>query len=193
MPFQKFYLLRHGQTEWNVARRLQGRLDSELTQIGQAQALRQAEIMCPVLAKNPNLSILSSPQGRALTTAKIATNAQEFKIMTDPRLREISAGSWDGCYLADIEESHASLFNQARNPFELMFFAPDGEGASAVQTRCEDFLNQQSAPAMLVTHGATLCVLRGILRGLSFDDTLDLGHEQGCVYVIENGKETILR
>ncbi|WP_439142453.1 histidine phosphatase family protein [Planktotalea sp.] len=193
MAFPKFYILRHGQTEWNVAARLQGQLDSPLTQAGQDQAQRQAEIMRPVLEQNPTLSMFTSPQGRARSTAKIVGDSLMYGFVTDVRLREIGAGPWDGSYLTDIKQSHSALFNQARNAFELMFLAPDGEGQHAVQRRCEAFLTEQTAPAILVTHGATLCVLRGILRGMSFDETLNLEHEQGCVYVIENGKETILR
>ena len=193
MAFPEFYLLRHGQTEWNVAARLQGRYDSALTVTGRAQAQRQAEIMAPVLAQIPEHAIVSSPQGRAVCTAQIVLGLSALNIKTDKRLREITAGRWDGAFLSDIEQSNGHLFEQARNAFELMFLAPDGEGEAAVQARCNAFLQDQNQPTICVTHGATLCVLRGILRGLSFDATLDLDHEQGCVYKIENGKETILR
>ena len=188
-----FYLLRHGQTEWNIARRLQGKLDSPLTETGRVQAQRQGDLLTPILEKFLDIPVISSPQGRALSTAQIAVNKRGNSITSDERLREISAGAWDGAYLDTIEQTHGHLFEQSRNSFELMFLAPDGEGERAVLTRCQDFLNQQHEPAILITHGATLCVLRGILRAMGFDEMLDLSHEQGCIYAIENGEETILR
>ena len=193
MSYPTVYLLRHGQTEWNVASRLQGKLDSPLTEIGRAQAMQQGALLKPILQKFPNATILCSPQGRARETAKIALGGQGNTIQPEPRLREITAGSWDGLYLDDIERTHGHLFEQARNSFELMFLAPNGEGELAVIKRCSNLLADIRSPVILVTHGATLCVLRGLLRGLRFEDTLDLSHEQGCIYKIEKGVETILR
>lgn len=193
MTFPAMYLLRHGQTEWNIASRLQGKLDSPLTEIGRGQALRQRQLLRPILNETPDIQVFCSPQGRALKTAKIALENQSKTLRSEPRLREISAGSWDGTHLEDIERTHGHLFEQARNAFELMFLAPDGEGERSVLDRCSAFLSERTEPAILVTHGATLCVLRGLLRGLAFEDTLDLGHEQGCIYKIEKGIETILR
>jgi len=193
MAFPPLYLLRHGQSEWNAAGRLQGKFDSDLTAVGRAQATRQGDILRAQVAPSQDISILSSPQGRAYETANLVAARRFSPIIKDERLREISAGSWDGKYLDDIERTDGPLYEQSRNAFELMFLAPDGEGAEAVMTRCTSLLTELRAPTILVTHGATLCVLRGILRGLDFDDMLDLSHEQGCVYALENGEETILR
>lgn len=185
--------MRHGQTEWNLAARLQGTLDSPLTTLGREQAQRQGVLAAPILQAFPDIEIFCSPQGRALSTAQIAFEHCATALQPAAALREISAGGWDGAYLEDIERNNGHVFEQARNAFELMFLAPDGEGELAVLERCRDFLENLAGPAILVTHGATLCVLRGILRGLPFDETLDLSHEQGCIYSIKNGFETILR
>ena len=193
MHYPDVYLLRHGQTEWNVASRLQGRFDSALTEKGQAQAARQRDILARLWPDVAPLSVFCSPQGRAQSTAQIAFEGLDVDVKADARLKEISAGSWDGTYLDEIERTNAPLFEQARNAFELMFLAPDGEGEAAVSGRCKSVLADLTGPSVLVTHGATLCVLRGLLCGLSFEETLDLGHEQGCVYAIKSGIETILR
>lgn len=193
MNYPDVYLLRHGQTEWNVASRLQGGLDSPLTAQGRAQAQRQKVLLASLWLELLDAQLYCSPQGRAQATARIAFAGLGPATISDDRLREISAGSWDGAFLDDIERTNAPLFEQARNSFELMFLAPDGEGEEAVIERCNSFLCDLTGPAVLITHGATLCVLRGLLRGLAFEDTLDLSHEQGCVYAIKNGFETILR
>ncbi|MGH1578009.1 histidine phosphatase family protein [Planktotalea sp.] len=193
MVYPTIYLMRHGQTEWNVASRLQGRLDSPLTSQGRAQAQRQGELLASLSDAAQNVIVYASPQGRAQETAKIALKVVGAAHQTDERLREISAGSWDGSYLDEIEQRHGNLFEQARNAFELMFLAPDGEGELSVLARCKSMLADIREPTLLITHGATLCVLRGLLRGLEFEDMLDLSHEQGCIYVIEKGEEKILR
>lgn len=193
MTHPNFYLMRHGQTEWNVASRLQGRFDSDLNAKGLAQAAQQGALLDAVLARHDEIHVFCSPQGRAQMTADVAFRGRPNPIRTDVRLREISAGTWDGLYLSDIERANGDLFKQARNAFELMFLAPDGEGRVSVLERCRGFLSEQTQPSILVTHGATLCVLRGLLRNLAFEYMLDLSHEQGCIYAIENGIETILR
>ncbi|MEN8951536.1 histidine phosphatase family protein [Planktotalea arctica] len=193
MTYPTVYLLRHGQTQWNVAARLQGRLDSDLTEQGRAQALRQGALLSEHWGDLRAADILCSPLGRAQATAHLALDGLGAEFQADARLREITAGSWDGAHLDEIARSDAPLFEQARNSFELMFLAPDGEGAQAVIARCTDLLDALSKTSILFTHGATLCVLRGLLRGLTFEEMLDLSHEQGCIYRIENGVETILR
>jgi probable phosphoglycerate mutase len=193
MSYPTLYLLRHGQTEWNIAARLQGRLDSALTKQGRAQAKQQGTLLNGLLSNLPELDVFCSPQHRAQHTAQIALQGSDQPFQTDDRLREMSAGWWDGCYLDDIERTNGPLFEQARNSFELMFLAPDGEGEDSVLLRCRGLLADLKGPSVLITHGATLCILRGLLRGMRFDDMLDLSHEQGCIYAIENGIETILR
>lgn len=193
MHYPDVYLLRHGQTEWNIAGRLQGRLDSALTKTGRAQAQQQGVLLKELLPNLPDVSFFCSPLGRAQNTAAIVLDGLEHHVHTDTRLREISAGTWDGAFLTEIERTNGPLFEQARNAFELMFLAPDGEGEIATIERCQSFLSELKGPSVLVTHGATLCVLRGLLRGLVFEEMLELGHEQGCVYEIKSGCETILR
>lgn len=193
MSYPPIYLLRHGQTEWNVAARLQGRFDSALTEQGRAQAARQGEILAQLWPELHTPAIFCSPLGRTRASADIALEPLHARYQLDSRLREISAGSWDGTYLDEIERKNGPLFEQSRNAFHLMFLAPDGEGELSVLQRCQSFLDELTGTSVVFTHGATLCVLRGLLRGLEFDEMLDLSHEQGCIYAIENGTETILR
>lgn len=193
MPaFPPVFLLRHGETEWNKAARLQGHLDSPLTAKGKQQAAQQGFLLTEIFESYPDAHILCSPQGRAQKTAQIALSVHDRTATPCNDLREITAGSWDGLRLSDIAQSHGFLVEQARNSFELMFLAPDGEGQDAVLARAERVLAQLRGPSVLITHGATLCVLRGVLRGLAFEEMLDLDHAQGCIYAIKSGEEIIL-
>ena len=193
MCYPTIYLMRHGQTVWNKAGRLQGWLDSPLTEQGIQDAQAQGRLLQPLLERHPQMPIYSSPQGRALRTARLALGPSPREIHQDDRLREISAGSWNGKTLVDIEETWPALFESASNAFELMFYAPDGEGAQAVETRLLSFLGDLKGPTAIFTHGATMSMLRGLLCDIPFHERLNLGQEQGCIYKVDDKKSVCIK
>ena len=87
MPdYPELLILRHGETEWNREGRMQGALDSPLTYVGRAQALAQGAALRA--AGIGPVRWFSSPQGRALETARLASG--EARVTADDRLREES-------------------------------------------------------------------------------------------------------
>lgn len=101
------YLIRHGQTEWNVERRMQGRMDSPLTALG-VDAARQLAPHMPAVS-----AVYSSPSGRAMHTARLVFGNRE--IVPDHRLLEIDLGPWEGRLQAELDieepEIHSSFWN----------------------------------------------------------------------------------
>lgn len=91
------YLLRHGQTEFNAERRIQGRCDSPLTALGRAQARGFGELLADQLGPDNHIPIISSPLGRAVETAGIVRehSGLQSPLQTDARLQEIGCGSWE--------------------------------------------------------------------------------------------------
>ena len=92
--FPEVLVLRHGQTEWNAAGRLQGHLDSPLTENGVRQAQCQNEALL-----HYNLGgfrFITSPQGRARKTAQLALAGIVAEIETSEELKEINMGQWSG-------------------------------------------------------------------------------------------------
>lgn len=185
MPgYPKIWFLRHGETEWNREGRLQGRKDSPLTDRGRAQARVQARIMRPVLdevAAGPG-GFFASPLGRARQTAEIALHGRPFT--TDPRLAEIATGAWEGRLRAEVATGARDLF--------LYAGAPGGEGLEALQARVTDFLDDLPGPSVVVSHGLLGKVLRGCVQGLDAAGMDGLSNLQGCVYLLEDGRETLL-
>lgn len=189
MPhYPKIWFLRHGQTEWNKVYRLQGQLDSPLTEQGVEDAQRQAALMPPVLAERP--AIYVSPLGRARHTADIALSGAEYR--TDDRLMEIDAGAWQGRYRPDIMAEFPEWAAQKPSALEIYEAAKDGEGISAFRARIVDFLDGLAGPTVIVAHGLLGQVLRAEVRGLGMAAAGRLSNDQGCVYVLENGYETLL-
>ncbi len=191
MPYPELFVLRHGQTEWNKQGRHQGRLDSPLTELGQQQARRQREILRPFIVSANVQSAFVSPQGRALETAEIALKKSGLSAISDERLCEIGFGLWEGKTKSEIEAGwpHINL----RDEFLWHFQAPDGESFDQISSRVGDFLKGLSEPAILIAHGITSRILRGLWLGRDLDGMREIGGGQGCVCHLRDGGQFLLR
>ncbi len=187
--YPKIWFLRHGQTEWNKVYRLQGQLNSPLTAQGTAEAQRQAMILRPILAENPD--ILVSPLGRACQTADIVLG-HHSAYRTDPRLMEIHAGAWQGKLRSEIIAAQPEWGSTGRTPLEIYDAAPEGEGLEAFVARIQSFLAELGRPTVLIAHGLLGQVLRAIVLGIDPKRAGEMSNRQGCVYLLENGTETVL-
>lgn len=184
----KIWFLRHGETYWNVEKRIQGQLESELTEKGLQDAHAQAGLMAPVMAMDPPCFV--SPLGRAQQTAKIALAGATFQ--TDARLSEAHAGEWQGLLRPDVIRDHSDTLPSDITALELFLAAPKGEGFTAFEARITLFLSELTEPSVIVAHGLLGQVLRGTLCGIPRAGMGALPNGQGCVYVLENGAETVL-
>jgi len=159
MPqYPTIWLLRHGQTEWNAEKRIQGQMESCLTPLGIEQAHRQASLMPDILASGPACYV--SPLGRAQETAKIALGDTAFT--TDARLVEVHAGDWQGLTRAEVGVRWPDLYRANPAVLDLFTAAPNGEGFEVFQARIADFLSGLSGPSVVVAHGLWGQVLRGL-------------------------------
>jgi len=108
-----FYFLRHGETYWNREGRTQGQIDTELNDLGRAQAARAAE----ALRGQPIARIVASPLSRALDTAKAVARMLDLEIALDPDLME--------CHLGDHQgDPHGPWLQEY---FEGCYIPPNGE------------------------------------------------------------------
>ncbi len=180
----KIWFLRHGQTYWNAERRIQGQLESDLTPLGLRHAQAQARIL------QQGLPCFVSPLGRAQQTARIALSDVAFQ--NDDRLAEAHAGDWQGLLREDVIRDHAATLPADISALELFLAAPGGEGFDAFEGRIAAFLDTLTVPSVIVAHGLLGQVLRGLIRGLARAEMGTLPNEQACVYVLEEGRETVL-
>lgn len=180
--FPPVYILRHGETEWNASGRLQGRFDSPLTATGRVQAETQNRILRTQDIQR--FAAISSPQGRAFETAKIALAGQISPITTDPALSEIGLGAWAG-----RERGAVMAESGARDGFALYELAPDGEGFDALHARCLRFLKNLKQPSVLITHGITSRMLRLILTDRPIGALREIDGGQGVVFFLFDGEQ----
>jgi broad specificity phosphatase PhoE len=183
-------LLRHGQTEWNREGRFQGVRDSRLTELGRAQAAGMGALLRDLRVGPGTHQALTSPQGRARETTRIALGPLGVEVGEDERLVEIGMGAWTGLTRAEID---------ARWPGEpgeglLAFYArcPEGEPLSDVARRAGALLDGLSRPTILVTHGITLRVLCALAQGLGAEEGEALETRQGCLHRIVAGRMEVL-
>ena len=182
------YLVRHGETEWNLARRYQGWSDSPLTERG----LAQAEAIGRLLRRLPDAQaaeLVSSPIGRARHTAEIIRDCLDRSepLRFDDRLREISLGSWDGLDRAEIAALRPGIFD-GDNYHEWYFATPDGESYEVFAGRVAAWLAEAADwPLIVVTHGIVTRVLRGLYAGLPRAAALRLPVPQDRIFRLADG------
>jgi probable phosphoglycerate mutase len=190
MPvYPELLILRHGETEWNREGRMQGSLDSGLTQLGREQARAQNQILRRFGVTG--WAWACSPQGRARATADIAAEGMDVTIMTDPRLAEIRLGAWEGLRRHEIIATAPHLFD---DPNAMIWYdhAPGGEGLAGLEARAKAFLNTLSGPTVVVTHGITSRMMRCIVLGRDRMDFDKMPGGQGVVHHVSDGTQTEL-
>ena len=180
-------ILRHGETAWNRAGRLQGRFDSPLTEAGRAQAAAQNRLLHEAGAFGRAWHV--SPQRRARETARIAAKGLAPVMHSDPRLAEIGLGDWAGRPRAELAAAHPALFAPEASPLGWYDHAPGGEGLAALAERLTDFLEGLRAPSVVVTHGITSRVLRCLALGRPMADFGDMPGGQGVIYRVAEGRQ----
>ncbi|MEL7180060.1 MAG: histidine phosphatase family protein [Pseudomonadota bacterium] len=185
MSFPELYILRHGETTWNAENRMQGELNSPLTEKGLRDAARQRDILAPL--DLTGFAFLCSPQGRAFQTAGIALAGIADTIRTDDRLREIGLGDWSGRLRDELP------MPKGKDPFMAQYeIAPNGEGFARLKVRCRDFLASLTGPAVLVTHGITSTMIRGLVVGEKAHAQRTTHGGQGCVFHLKDGNQFLL-
>ena len=181
-----FFLVRHGETEWNVERRIQGWSDSPLTPVGRAQA----EVHGRLLATHGIDRVLASPLGRTKQTVAPIVRETKVEAAYDPRLREGCMGEWSGRPSQEIQSSYAEQW-QARLDDPEGYRPPNGENRFDVKRRVAPLLEElNNAPhdqIVLVSHGITIRVLLELLLGYSDETTRSLSVPNDLVYCVELG------
>ncbi len=183
------YLVRHGQTEFNAAGRMQGRRDSALTPLGIDQARRLGRLLGPLIP--PGSRIIASPLGRALHTAELIREEARFPggVIRDERLAEIGLGEWEGMLKAEVRAMYPS-FDDDQRQWDWFFSAPGGESYDAMVHRLSGWLDEVRAhpgTTIAVSHGVAGRILRGLFLNLPKDEALRLEIPQDACFRLSGG------
>ncbi|WP_371405181.1 histidine phosphatase family protein [Kribbella sp. NBC_00662] len=177
-PGLTIYLARHGQTEWNVAGRRQGRLDSPLTDLGLQQASRNSEL----LSTEGVDAVFASPLGRAQQTASIIGAKLGLTVEVLDELAEIDHGLWSGLTSAEIDAGWpGQRAERERDKYGFRF--PAGESYADGEVRAGQALAEVGRTGvrrpLLVSHEM---IGRMLLRQLGVPDALGTRQPSDVVY-----------
>lgn len=183
------YFARHGQTAWNAERRLQGQLDIPLNDLGRTQSTRCAEILRDLLQRDrldcSGLDYVASPLGRARETMEIIRGGLglEPKVYrTDPRLKEMSFGRWEGYTFEELKLREAESL-AARDLDRLGYVVPGGESYRQLAARVRQWYDSVERDTVVAAHGGVCRALMSEL-GRAPNETGSTGEiGQGVIYV----------
>jgi probable phosphoglycerate mutase len=161
----KLFCIRHGETVYNLAGRIQGQADSHLSPLG----FKQCEAMADVLAGEPIELIVSSPLARAIESSRCLAEKLKLDVATDPRLMEINAGIFQEHTWPEINEKYPDMAAKWRTS-DPDFRIPGGESRRDVMTRAGaafDAIHKGGHKTVVVmAHGGSLSAGLKYLLGI---------------------------
>ena len=170
----KLYAIRHGRTDWNVRKIMQGRTDTPLNEEGIAQAYETKEALKPYTFDH----VFASPQKRAWQTAEIVTEGRGLTLIPADALRERSYGEFEG---------------RGRDVFNYLDFWAYGKNLKYEEAEnIRDFFgrvwpfldelktNYPQERVLLVTHSGVIRAIECYAHGIMADDELGLWLPKNC-------------
>ncbi|EPI4957566.1 TPA: histidine phosphatase family protein [Vibrio parahaemolyticus] len=187
---RRIFVLRHGETEFNADKKLQGHCNSSLTSKGSDQARRVGTTLKQYVENRP-FRVYSSTLGRALQTSQIVCEELNYSyenLNKEPRLKEFSLGEWEQRTIPSLEQEIPNLL--AQNDWYLQ--APNCETYESVRERLSSWLSDvaHDEDIVVVSHGLTGIVLRGLLLGMDYTQVWQQDLPQEAFFIIEDGRIT---
>ena len=170
------YFTRHGESEWNLAHRIQGQHDSPLTERG----VKMARQLKKRLKGLEFTHCYVSPLGRAMQTAKILTEGTGIIPEPDERIREVNLGQTEGLIMEELppHELHA-FYHEPQN-----FHPQGGEGYENAFVRVSKLMKEletEDGCVLIVAHALILRLIRLYLLGLPISEMMKV-HTPGCCF-----------
>ncbi|MDQ0512433.1 histidine phosphatase family protein [Ancylobacter amanitiformis] len=189
MTRRRIFLVRHGETDWNLAGRLQGHHDIPLNDLGREQAANLARVIGRLSGGAGALDYVASPLSRtaqtmAILRAELGLSPDAFR--RDARLKEISFGRWEGATWQELKRRDpVSLAARRADPWH--FVPPGGESYDMLTERVMAALADLTEDSVVVTHGGVVRAILHMLAGMPPQQAVDLPVRQGAVYMIRDG------
>lgn len=179
----KLYLVRHGETDWNKERKIQGQVDISLNEFGRSLARKTAAGLKDISFA----ACFSSPLGRAVETAELILDGREIPIVKDERIMEMAFGEWEGkcCSRKDwqVPERFQAFFDDP----ERYEPARGGETFAQVRNRVGEFLScltqdeeYRGKNVLIATHGAALAGMLNYMKGRPLAEYWGKGVHRNC-------------
>ena len=187
------YFIRHGETDFNVAQRLQGRSETRLNARGRSQSREIAGVLRGLFERDrhqpSDFAYVSSPLLRARETmelmrAELGLEPKAYAI--DDRLAEISYGEWEGFTLAEIQARDPGVL-QRRERDKWDFLPPGGESYREVAKRVAAWYATVTRDTVVAAHGGVARALMANFHILQEEEATHADIPHGVVYVFHGG------
>ncbi len=179
----RLYLVRHGQTDWNKERRIQGRADIELNEFGRHLARETGK----GLADISFAACISSPLVRAVETAGLILGEKDVSVETDTRIMEMDFAEWEGKCCAKEQWELPERFRDFFDAPDKYIPAPGGESFADMKKRTGEFLEDiygreayQDKNILIVTHGAALAGILNNIKEKPLSQYWGVGVHKNC-------------
>lgn len=186
----KLYIMRHGETDWNKAKKLQGQSDIELNDFGRRLAYKTRDGLQEV----PFDLVISSPLKRARETAEIVRGDRKIPLIEDKRIEEMCFGSYEGMCCK------GEGFNIPDEEFKRFFVSPEtyhapegGEEFAEFCNRIEEFLHElykkedyKDSTILISVHGAVLCAILKDIKQNPMNQFWKGGVHRNCAFSVVN-------
>ena len=194
------YIVRHGQTQWNLQGKKQGWKDSPLTLKG----IRQASLIAELIQEERSFinldefKIVISPQWRCQQFASLICEFLDLNFMdciVEENLREHCFGLWEGKTEKEIEEHFPGFLKRRHEPQNHWnYVVPMGESYEILSKRVSSVLEKyKDQKVIFICHEMVSKVMRGNLLSLSTDEILPLKHKQNTIFKFNNKELQCLR
>jgi len=190
------YYIRHGETDWNVAGRLQGRRDIPLNAKGRGQAVHCGEVLRDLFDRDAidktALDYFTSPLGRAGETMRLVRTGLGLAAdgaVAEEALAEIAFGDWEGFTIDELHNRDPQRIAM-REHDKWHFLPPNGESYEAVSARMGRWYAGLTRDAVVTAHGGTARGLMAYLKIAKPAAAPLIDIAQGVVYVFAGEKLT---
>ena len=178
---KELFFARHGQTEWNAIRRMQGHLDSDLSELGHQQAHTNGKF----LASLDIDYLVASPLDRTRQTADIINQYLNLEIIYDDRIMEWDCGDWSGEMWNQLADKWPEEFS-AWQADQYYYRGPNCENYPDMIDRTNPFLDElKQLPhqhIVIVSHGMIGRVMVGSLLGLAPEQMFSFGQSNDTIF-----------
>lgn len=183
----KLFLVRHGQTDWNIKGKIQGSCDIELNVTGIKQA---EELSSKILKDKYKFSkIYSSLQRRAVKTAEILSKVTNVEYISMKGLEEINLGEWQGLSWAEVKEKYPAEYKEWYINRRYTK-PPKGESYQDMLQRVlisiHKIIDENCDDVVIVTHGAVIMCIQCYLTNTPFDEMMKFKTDNTSITEIDS-------
>ena len=183
----KLFLIRHGQTDWNLKGKIQGSCDIELNHTGMKQA---EELSNKILEEGYKFSkIYSSLQRRAVKTAEILSLATNLDYISIEGLEEMNLGKWEGLSWTDVKDKYPMEYEQWYINRRYTR-TPRGESYQDLLERVlaviHKIINENCEDVVIVTHSAVIMSIQCYVTNTPFDEMMKFKTENTSITELDS-------